>query len=512
MDVELLVRVYQPRQIEVVESGLVKPLPEIPAHLSDYGVKTVSIRRDNREVELTLGLKAGKVNVYPRKDLSAKKHKTQGLSLVVAEEIACVDAKTGETLVSDTKPAQWWLLTSLPTENLAQVNKVVDFYALRWRVERLHYTLKSGALNVEKLQFDELHTLVKALSFYSVVAWQLLTLTYTLRENPEQLANQVFTPDEENTLNALMTEMDGFGSPTLRPVILLAATNLAEHLDEALRRRFDREPEVPPPDRAARAAYLRHELLNRQFSEISGAALDTIAQRSAGMTIADLRRIANEAAVMAARQGSPLTDALVEEAFEKFRLGEASQIPEAATLERIARHESGHALIGWLAGNPPLQVTIVGRGSTGGYVETESQEEKIIYTRTELEQMICQAMGGRAAELLYYGEAEGLSTGAASDLRSATLWAERMIREFWMSEELGQVFLDKRYLGEGLLAARVSDAAQRLVSAQLDRAREMLTTHRPSLERLSGELLNKNRLTRSDLDRILTPPADANRL
>ena len=113
-------------------------------------------------MELTLRLLAGKVNVYPRKDLNAKKHKTQGLSLVVAEEIACVDAKIGEPLVSDTKPAQWWLLTSLPTENLAQVNKVVDFYALRWRVERLHYTLKSGALNVFKLQFDDIHTKVNA--------------------------------------------------------------------------------------------------------------------------------------------------------------------------------------------------------------------------------------------------------------------------------------------------------------------------------------------------------------
>ena len=202
-NVELLVRVYQPRRIELVETGLVKSLAAIPAQLRDYGVKTVSIRRENREVELTLRLKAGKVNVYPRKDLSAKKHKTQGLSLVVAEEIACVDAKNGEPLVSDTKPAQWWLLTSLSAENLAQVNTVVDFYALRWRVERLHYTLKSGALNVEKLQFDDVHTLVNALSFYSVVAWQLLTLTYTLRENPSQSANQVFTSNELTLLQAL---------------------------------------------------------------------------------------------------------------------------------------------------------------------------------------------------------------------------------------------------------------------------------------------------------------------
>jgi hypothetical protein len=203
-NVELLVRVYQPRRIELVENGLVKPLAEIPSQLRDYGVKTVSLRRDNREIELTLRLKAGKVNVYPRKDLSAKKHKTEGLSLVVAEEIACVDTQTGEVLVSQTTPSKWWLLTSLPIESLEDVERVVEFYALRWRIERLHYTLKSGALNVEKLQFDDIHTLVNALSFYSVVAWQLLSLTYSLRENPQQPANQVFSSQELILLEAFV--------------------------------------------------------------------------------------------------------------------------------------------------------------------------------------------------------------------------------------------------------------------------------------------------------------------
>jgi ATP-dependent Zn protease len=207
---------------------------------------------------------------------------------------------------------------------------------------------------------------------------------------------------------------------------------------------------------------------------------------------------------MAAREESSLTDKIVEEAFEKIRMGEAKKTPDAETLERIARHEAGHALIGWLMGNPPVQVTIVGRGSAGGYVEKEAQEDKIIYTRSELEYLICQAMGGRAAELLYYGDADGLSTGVASDLKNATVWAERMIREFGMSDEIGQVFFDPRYLQDGPLAARVSEAAERIVRAQLDKALEMLTAHRQKLDRLSSELLSKNRLTRSDLERILT--------
>jgi ATP-dependent Zn protease len=300
--------------------------------------------------------------------------------------------------------------------------------------------------------------------------------------------------------------MDGFDAPTLRPVVVLAATNLAEHLDEALRRRFDREIEVPPPDRAARAAYLRHEFLYRQSTKISEAVIGTLASRSAGMTIADLRRIVNEAAVMAAQRASVLTDAIVEEAFEKIRMGEANKTPDAATLERVARHEAGHALINWLSGNLPVQVTIVGRGSAGGYVEKEAQEEKIIYTRGELEQMICQAMGGRAAELIYYGDADGLSTGVASDLRAATYWAQRMITEFGMSE-LGQVFVDTRRLPEGALADKVSVAAERIVHAQLERAVASLREHQGDLDRLSSELLSKNRLSRADLERILTSPS-----
>jgi len=308
---------------------------------------------------------------------------------------------------------------------------------------------------------------------------------------------------EESTLNALLTQMDGFGGPTLRPVIVLAATNLVEHLDEALRRRFDREIEVPPPDRGARAAFLRGELLGRKASDVTERVIDEIAGRSAGMTIANLRRVVNEAAVMAAKRESPLTDAIVEEAFEKIRMGEAGKTPDAATLERIARHEAGHAIVGWYTGNPPVQVTIVGRGSAGGYVEKEAQEDKIIYTRADLENMIGQAMGGRAAEMLYYGDAGGLSTGVGSDLRMATQWAERMICEFGMSDELGQVYVNQRTAQEGPVALRVSELAERVVRGQLDRAKQLLASHRISVDRLSAELLARNRLTRADLERLL---------
>jgi ATP-dependent Zn protease len=315
---------------------------------------------------------------------------------------------------------------------------------------------------------------------------------------------------EESTLNALLTEMDGFKGPTQRPVIILAATNLSEHLDEALRRRFDREIEVPLPDRAARLAFLRYELLGRKTSQVSEEVIETLATRSAGMTISNMIRITNEAAVMAARQGSPLTDQILQMAYEKMVMGEAVKPPDAVTLERIARHESGHALLSWLTGKPPVLVTIVGRGGAGGYVEKEAQEDKTIYTASEIEDMICVAMGGRAAEMLYYGDQEGLSTGVAGDLRMATHWAKKMITDYGMNEEIGHVFLggDGSYLtpGAGIsdeVEDRVMLAAEDIIQEQLEKAEALLLENKDRLDKLVTVLLEKNRLTRQELEAIL---------
>jgi hypothetical protein len=194
--VELLVRVYQERNLEVVGSQVVCKLSSVSSHLKDYGTHRVRIYRHNREVELTLSLRAGAVNVYPEKDLSPSKHKTQGLSLVVAQEISCVDPQTQKDLFCPEEAATWYLLTSLPIDTLEQVIRVTQFYALRWQVERFHYTLKSGALQVEKLQFDDIQTWVNALAFYSVVGWQLLALTHAVRKNSDQSALAVFDESE----------------------------------------------------------------------------------------------------------------------------------------------------------------------------------------------------------------------------------------------------------------------------------------------------------------------------
>ena len=209
---------------------------------------------------------------------------------------------------------------------------------------------------------------------------------------------------------------------------------------------------------------------------------------------------------MAAQAGACITDVMIEEAFEKARMGVANEAPNTKTLERIARHEAGHTLIAWLGGNQPIQVTIVGRGDAGGFMEREADEKRILYTKTEIEQLIREAMGGRAAELLYYGDEEGLSTGVSSDLSHASRWAARMVQEFGMDNGVGQIALADitgHSAADGPVGARVARQARRIVDEQLKQALALLGKNRHDLDTLVAELLNKNRLTREEMKAIL---------
>ncbi|MBP8646164.1 MAG: AAA family ATPase [Syntrophobacteraceae bacterium] len=308
---------------------------------------------------------------------------------------------------------------------------------------------------------------------------------------------------QEETLNALLTEMDGFGSPTARPVIVLAATNLVEHLDEALKRRFDREIEVDKPDKAAREAFLRSRLQGSPHRQVSNAVIERLAGQSANMTIADLDRIIQAAGRAASRSDGIITDSVIEEAFETMRMGAARGKVGPEALLRVARHEAGHCLIGWLRGEKPVQVTIVARGHAGGYVEGEADEDRMVYTRREIEGIIRQCMGGRAAEILYYGEEDGLSSGVSGDLEQATAWARRMAANYGMGDRIGPVALGHGRFEEGPMAVRVVRESKKIIAAQLDRAIEELTRHRPILDSLVAQLLDRNRLTRQELEALL---------
>ena len=194
--VELLVRVHEPRQLAVLDSGEVAKLAEMRGKLPVVGEKRVVITRQNKEITLVLSLQGGAVNV-----LSGTGEKTQGLALVSAEEIASFDSQ-GKSIYDPEQRVVWYLLTSLPVTSVLEMERLTYFYSLRWRIERLHYTLKSGALEVEKLQFDDLTTTLNALAFYSVVAWQILAIVYLTRYEPDAVATKCFTEQEIAILEA----------------------------------------------------------------------------------------------------------------------------------------------------------------------------------------------------------------------------------------------------------------------------------------------------------------------
>lgn len=307
----------------------------------------------------------------------------------------------------------------------------------------------------------------------------------------------------DETLNAILTEMDGFETSAKKPVIVISATNLVEYLDDALRRRFDREIEVDKPDRAARTAYLEKRLQDRKGWEVTGAVLQRMAGQTANMTIAELERIIELAGRIASGETGIVTDNIIEEALERMRLGDVKGETDPETLLRVARHEAGHCLVGWLRGEKPVQISIVARGKAGGFVERAVDEDKMIHSKPEIEGMIRQAMGGRAAEIIYYGEENGFTTGISSDLKNATHYALQMVRAYGMGEGIGQVAVNPQQLADGPLAIKVMESAEKIIKQQLDQAVDELEKHKDMLDRLVAELMEKNRLTLDELSKVL---------
>jgi ATP-dependent Zn protease len=325
---------------------------------------------------------------------------------------------------------------------------------------------------------------------------------------------------EETTLNALLTEMDGFVSgPAARPVFLLAATNFqveaesegrhslpARTLDPALVRRFDRVILVDLPDRSARLAFLSSQLLGRPNCAASRDLVERLAGRTTGMSIAGLEGIVSSAARAAAKASVAISDALLEEAFESVRHGDVrAWAPDL--LERTARHEAGHTVMYWLSGWWPTYVTVVARSQHGGYMERDPDEaSRQLRTRGDVLAGIRMALGGRAAELLHYA-ADGLSTGASADLRVATRAAREMIATHGMDDALGpvaaDVLLSAPGAGTGALGIQITETVAGMLKAEMARTIDLLQANRPHLECVARALVEKNRLTRSDLQELL---------
>jgi hypothetical protein len=203
--VDIVVRVYQPRRIEVVADGQIYPLAQAAEQLPKVGELKLNIERENKAVKVQVQVSAEAVGVLPDKDLSAAKHQVKDLYLVVAREVEALD-KEGKSVFNAQQAACWLLLTSYPIREAQDALQVVNWYGLRWRIERFHYVLKSGGLQIERLQFDDVATLLNAFAFYSIVAWRLLYLTYLVRADKQAPVENYFDPAEVKILTAKAAE------------------------------------------------------------------------------------------------------------------------------------------------------------------------------------------------------------------------------------------------------------------------------------------------------------------
>lgn len=313
--------------------------------------------------------------------------------------------------------------------------------------------------------------------------------------------------DAEQILTAFFAEMDGFSTDPTKPVFVMGATNYsvepgaAMSLDPAMLRRFDRRIKIDLPDTAARLQFLKRQAAKKPIFQVSEQALNSLADRSMGMSLAQLSSVMNLAARTALqRMETQVNDAMLDEAFETFNSGDKKTWNQEVML-RTARHESGHTLISWLCGEKPSYVTIVSRGNYGGYMQHGNQEERLDYSRQDLLNRIRISLGGRAAEMVCYGRENGLTSGASSDLRNATEVARRMLCGFGMELDFGLFSAD---MEDPQSALELRRAVNAILKEQLEEAIRLITQHRDALDALVKKLMESNSLKGEDIDKILS--------
>ena len=315
---------------------------------------------------------------------------------------------------------------------------------------------------------------------------------------------------EEMALNALLTEMDGFSVDPKRPIFVLAATNFDVEegqggmgvIDPALARRFDRKILVDLPNAEERGQFIRMLLKKNKTHTVSEEMIARLGSRSAGMSPANLASVMELANRMAVKQQRPLDDATLDEAYELTKHG-AKKDWGYEYLERVARHESGHAFLCYLGGHTPAYLTIVARGGHGGYMEHSGVKQSPLSTRQELIDRIRTSLGGRAAEIAYYGEKDGVSTGASGDLESATRVARAMICNYGMDDEFGMAVMTQEEATRGPLAAKVSERVSRIIREEMDTTIRLISENKPRINRMVDALMKKNKLSGEEMEELL---------
>src|SRR5215218_8580846 len=321
--------------------------------------------------------------------------------------------------------------------------------------------------------------------------------------------------EREQTLNQLLVEMDGFESND--GVILIAATNRPDVLDPALLRpgRFDRQIVVDAPDLRGREGILRVHMRNKPIAE--DVSITTVARGTPGMAGADLANLVNEAALLAVRRDHDKIFMMdLEDAKDKVMLGaeRKSMVMREEERRLTAYHEAGHAICALkVEGNDPLhKVTIVPRGRALGIAFTLPEDDRVSITRLQLEAMLVMTYGGRAAEEMIFGH-DHVTTGAASDITQATGIARRYVTQWGLSDTIGPILVGDNeqevFLGRELMSRReVSEKTAQLVDTEVkrvidqayNRAKAVLTEHLDLLHKVAKALLERETLTREDIE------------
>jgi len=325
--------------------------------------------------------------------------------------------------------------------------------------------------------------------------------------------------EREQTLNALLVEMDGFGSH--EAVILIAATNRPDVLDPALLRpgRFDRQVMVPRPDIVGREAILKVHVANVTLDP--KVDLKSIARQTTNFSGADLANLVNEAALLAARLNKNSVEmSELQESIERVMAGPQRKSRTISTREKktAAYHESGHALVSlYMPQADPLhKVTIIPRGMAGGYTIFVPEEDRSYRSRNEFLNELPVALGGRAAEEIVFGD---ITTGAQNDLQQVTKTARSMVCQYGMSDKLGHMTLGKDqsmvFLGRDLgeernyseeTAQLIDSEVKKLIDDSYTKAKDILSIHRDKLDLLANTLIEKETLEADEVRKLLSLP------
>ena len=327
--------------------------------------------------------------------------------------------------------------------------------------------------------------------------------------------------EREQTLNQLLTEMDGFEGNT--GIIIVAATNRPDVLDAALMRpgRFDRQVTVDRPDYSGRLQILGVHARGKTLAK--DVDLDKVARRTPGYTGADLANLLNEAAILAARRElTEVSNDEISDAIERVMAGpeKKDRVMSARRARLVAYHEAGHALVGALMPDydPVQKISIIPRGNAGGltfFTPSEERMESGLYSRAYLQNQMAVALGGRVAEEIVYGEDE-VTTGASNDLQQVANTARQMITRFGMSDDIGPVALGRAqggmFLGRDIAAERdfseetaamIDREVSDLVDVAYKRATKVLVDNRSVLDELAEMLVEQETVDAEELQELL---------